>query len=95
MNSLIQNLFMIPDFRAGIMQIDIDRTKLKESNELAILNELQTIFAELQESEKQYYAPSGFTSVFQFYGMPVNVREQQDTHEFYNVLCGNIENVSP
>ena len=38
---------MIPDFRAGIMQIDIDRTKLKESNELAILNELQTIFAEL------------------------------------------------
>ena len=38
---------MIPDFRAGIMQLDIDRTRLKESNELAIVNELQTIFAEL------------------------------------------------
>ena len=46
------------------MQTDIDRTKLQEQSNIAILDELQTIFAQLQESEKQYYAPSGFTRVF-------------------------------
>ena len=86
---------MIPDLRAGILKNKIDQQQYAEKPVLQILDALSNVFAQLQESEKQYYSPSGFTSVFQFYGQPVNVREQQDTLEFYNVLCDNIENCSP
>jgi hypothetical protein len=49
----------------------------------------------LQESEKSYFIPKGFVSAFKFYGEPVNVRVQQDTHEFYNALCDQIEQLIP
>ena len=49
----------------------------------------------MQETVKEFYAPSGFIRSFQFHGVPVNVREQQDTHEFYNVLCDYLESSSP
>lgn len=60
-----------------------------------VVAELQQIFANLQESEKQSYKPQGFVDVFQWYGEPVNVRQQQDTNEFFNILCDNIEGCSP
>jgi hypothetical protein len=41
-----------------------------------VVTELQQIFANLQESEKQFYKPQGFVDVFQWYGEPVNVRQQ-------------------
>ena len=56
-----------------------------------MLYQLQGIFANLQESEKSYFIPRGFVNAFKFYGEPVNVRVQQDTHEFYNALCDQIE----
>ncbi|CDW85633.1 ubiquitin carboxyl-terminal hydrolase family protein [Stylonychia lemnae] len=87
MNSLIQQLFMIPDLRKGVLKSQIQDENLEQN----VLHQLKLIFANLQESEKQYYAPHGFTKAFQFYGEPVNVRVQQDTHEFYNILCENIE----
>lgn len=36
---------------------------------------MKLIFANLQESEKQYYTPLGFTKAFKFYGEAVNVRQ--------------------
>jgi hypothetical protein len=60
-----------------------------------VLYQLQGIFANLQESEKSYFIPRGFVNAFKFYGEPVNVRVQQDTHEFYNALCDQIEQLIP
>lgn len=60
-----------------------------------VLHQLQCIFANLQESEKSYFVPKGFVETFKFYGEPINVRVQQDTHEFYNVLCDQIEQLIP
>lgn len=60
-----------------------------------VVKELRKIFANLKESQKLSYAPFGFTKAFQFYGEPVNVRQQQDTHDFFSVLLDNIENCHP
>jgi ubiquitin C-terminal hydrolase len=70
MNALIQQLFMISDFRQGVLQSDVSDPDLDNS----VLYQLKLIFANLQESEKQYYAPTGFTKAFKFFGEPVNVR---------------------
>ena len=59
-----------------------------------VLYQLKLTFANLQESEKQYYAPLGFTKAFKFYGEPVNVRVQQDTYEFFTMLCDNLEQLT-
>ena len=89
MNSLIQQLFMIPNLRKGILSTEVTDPVPDEN----ILYQVKQIFANLQESEKQYYTPNGFIKAFKFYGEPVNVRIQQDTHEFYNLLCDNLENL--
>ena len=71
MNALIQQLFMIPEFRQGILESDVTDQDLENN----VLYQMKLIFANLQESEKQYYTPSGFTKAFKFYGEPVNVRQ--------------------
>jgi hypothetical protein len=68
MNSMLQQLFMMPDFRAGILNSKVDQQQFTEKPVLAVLHELANTFAQLQESEKQFYSPGGFTKVFQFYG---------------------------
>ena len=94
MNSLIQQLFMLPDFRAGILEAPLPMQIKEDEGAKLVLRELQRTFANLQESCKEFYAPSGFVKAFQFYGSPINVREQQDTCEFFNVLCDYLENSS-
>jgi len=76
MNSLIQQLFMIPEFRAGILRIPAKQLQSLGTMNSLVVTELQQIFANLQESEKQFYKPQGFVDVFQWYGEPVNVRQQ-------------------
>ena len=94
MNSLLQQLYMIPDLRRHILGIRFEQEQSNEGQdeiEENVLYQLQGIFANLQESEKSYFIPRGFVNAFKFYGEPVNVRVQQDTHEFYNALCDQIE----
>jgi ubiquitin C-terminal hydrolase len=43
--------------------------------------------------KNKYYSPRGFTNVFRFGGQSLNVREQQDAHEFFNLLCDYLENL--
>ena len=61
-----------------------------------VVQELRRTFANLSESTKACYAPTGFTQAFQFErGEPVDVRKQQDTTEFFNILIDNVENCHP
>jgi ubiquitin carboxyl-terminal hydrolase 9/24 len=48
MNALIQQLYMIPDLRKGILEADITDPEF-ETN---VLYQMKLIFANLQESEK-------------------------------------------
>ena len=87
MNSTIQQLYMIPDFRYGILASDVNI----EDKQNSTLFQLQLIFANLQETEKRYYAPKGFTKAFKFGGESVDVRRQQDATEFISVLSDTLE----
>ena len=78
---------MIPDLRKGVLESDVSDPEFDTN----VLYQMKQIFANLQESEKQYYSPDGFTRAFKFYGEPVNVRQQQDTYEFLNTLFDDIE----
>lgn len=61
---------MIKDFSDTL----IDFNGLVNDN---VVIELRQIFANLKESQKLSYAPTGFTQVFQFErGEPVNVKQQ-------------------
>ena len=65
---------MIPEFRYGILAAEVPPPEDGGPLQSSLLFQLQLIFANLQESEKQYYSPKGFTKVFKFYGQTVDVR---------------------
>jgi ubiquitin carboxyl-terminal hydrolase 34 len=60
MNSLMQQFFMIPGFRWGMLEVQDSEEKKEES----LLWQLQTIFGYLQESEKKYYDTRPFCSSY-------------------------------
>ena len=87
MNSLLQQFFMLPALRYGILNIEEDIEK-KDS----LILQLQNIFSFLQESEKLAYEPVGFTQAYKDWdGKPTNVHLQQDVDEFFNFLCQRLE----
>lgn len=87
MNSLLQQFYMLPSLRYGILNIKQDDIK-KDS----LLHQLQNIFSFLQESEKLAYEPFGFCNSYKDAdGKPINVHLQQDVDEFFNLLCQRLE----
>lgn len=63
MNSIMQQLFMIPTFKKSIMEVD-DSNYGKEPNDENVLYQLKMIFGGLMEIEKQYYNPKKFCGAF-------------------------------
>ena len=57
---------------------------------IGILKQVQAIFAHLASSKLQYYVPRGLWKHFKLQGEPVNLREQHDACEFYNILVESI-----
>lgn len=94
MNSLMQQFYMMSDFRKKMLDADIKISKdSSETIEDNIIYQFQNILAYLQESEKEYYSPTGFIQAFKdFEGMPMNPRIQQDVDEFFNLFCDKLEN---
>ena len=95
MNSLFQQIFMIPSFRNDILEIEDphkeDRTLPPDEN---VLLQIQNIFGALHESEKQYFNPKGFCQAFKDWdGQPVNVMDQMDVDEFFNTFTDKLENL--
>ncbi len=60
MNATIQNFFMVPEFRRGVLQVEDEEEDKKES----LMYQLQRMFAFLQETDKQCYNPKGFCHSF-------------------------------
>ena len=80
LNSIIQQLYMIPMFRETIL-------KIENPSKTNILYELQLLFSALKIYEFGYYDPRSFVVANK-----LNFYEQMDADEFYGSLIDKIEN---
>ena len=80
LNSIIQQLYMIPMLRETIL-------KINNSSKDNILYELQLLFSALKIYEFAYYDPRSFVVANK-----LNFYEQMDADEFYGTLIDKIEN---
>jgi ubiquitin carboxyl-terminal hydrolase 9/24 len=73
MNSILQQLYMIPNFRKAMLEVhDSNSDSDKKEN---CLYQLKRIFCGLMELEKQYYNPKKFCHALKdFDGSPIDPR---------------------
>ena len=95
MNSVIQQLYMIPIFRKSILSLKINDEiyKLNEKNDLDdLLFQLIKMFYYLTYSDRSYYDPKQFVFSFKDYkGNPTNPNLQCDAQEFLTRFVEKIE----
>ncbi|XP_077293704.1 ubiquitin carboxyl-terminal hydrolase-like faf isoform X2 [Arctopsyche grandis] len=107
MNSILQQLYMVPSIRDHLLKVQGAVTDPNEdfsgedhidfnSEEnidynVCILKQVQAIFAHLHYSKLQYYIPRGLWANFKLLGEPVNLREQQDAVEFFMSLVESLD----
>ena len=99
MNSILQQMYMVPTFRYAIMSADDHKnpdsqmSNFFDSVDDNLLHQLQIMYTYLTFSNKSDYSPKDFCYSYKdFDGKPTNVRAQQDSQEFYNNFCDKIEN---
>lgn len=79
-----------PQYYFPVMRSTNKDEKIIDDN---VLHQFQSLFANLELSEKQDVDPSDFCLSFKdFEGNPVNVMVQQDAQEFLNMLFDKLEN---
>ena len=84
MNSLLQILFLITSFRESILNTE---SIIEEKN---VLFQLKYVFNSLKYNESQFFNPIEFTKNFD--NEQLNIREQMDIDEFFNLLIEKLEN---
>ena len=91
LNSVIQQLFMIPQFRYSIMGIDDKKDKIKTEilDDDNTLHQLQRMFTYLLFTYYGDFIPKDF--ILSLKDPETNQTEQQDAQEFYSNLCDKIE----
>jgi ubiquitin C-terminal hydrolase len=90
LNSLLQQLFMMPHFRAEILKLEAG--PLEKAKCDRVVPNLQRIFQALQSSQQQFYTPIEFCNDFKDTdGKPINVFIQQDVDEFFKRLIDKLE----
>lgn len=87
MNSLMQQLMMIPGFRYRMFTADDDEENKVDS----LLYQMQVIFGHLQESERKYYDMQDFCNAYKCDGQPTNTSIQMDVDEFLTMLFDKLE----
>ena len=88
MNATNQQLFMIRNFREGILK---SRSK-KDTDESSVLYQLQRMFGYLRDGELQFYNPVRFCKVLKDWdGNSVNVAVQDDANLYFTKLMQNLE----
>ena len=88
MNALMQQLYMIPEFRVEILEVEFDTS----SAEQQLLKQLQIMFAYLHESEKKFFETRDLCNAWRDYDqLPINPSIQMDVDEFYNMLFEQLE----
>ena len=93
MNSILQQVYMVPTFRYAIMGVDDAKKNEQENSDDDSLNQLQIMYTYLTLSEKEDYNPKNFCKAFKdFDGNPINIMVQQDSQEFFNNFFDKMEN---
>ena len=93
MNSILQQVYMVPTFRYAIMGFNDPNKKEQEISDDDSLNQLQIMYTYLTLSEKEDYNPKNFCKAFKdFDGNPINIMVQQDSQEFFNNFFDKMEN---
>jgi ubiquitin carboxyl-terminal hydrolase 34 len=95
MNSMLQQFFMSPTFRRGILQVD-DGIEPDMNNNLNVddnpFHQIQRMFSYLEMSNREDYNPEGFCFSFKDWdGNPTNTSIQQDAQEFLSRFLDKIE----
>lgn len=91
MNSLNQQLFMIPGFRNDILSVK-DPNHDNNQDEDNMFLQWQTLFAGLLLSQKMYVNPKNYCHAFKDWeGQPVNVFEQMDVEEYLTMFMDRLE----
>ncbi len=94
-NSLMQQLYMIPKMRYGVLlagENDTPASDKEKSRDDSLLYQLQTMFGYLSTSEKQAFDTSKFCLSYKDEkGQPINPRIQQDVQEFFGTLVDRLE----
>lgn len=88
MNSVIQTLFMTPEFRKSVYDWKYN-PEIHGTKESSIPYQLQKLFAELQLSRLDYVDTRSLTKSFGWTSQ--QSFEQQDIQEFFRVLFEAIE----
>jgi ubiquitin carboxyl-terminal hydrolase 9/24 len=94
MNSLLQQFFMISEFRDTILEIEDSSpsTNPPIAKHENLLYQLKLVFGSLKISQRQYYDPRLFCYSYKDYeGNPINVLEQMDVDEFFNNIMDKLE----
>jgi ubiquitin carboxyl-terminal hydrolase 34 len=98
MNAMLQHFYMTPTFRYGILMADdkqaVDTVEVEDRVfDDNVFHQLQTMFAFLDKSERKDYSPIEFCLSYKdFAGQRVDIRVQQDTKEFLDVIFDKLEN---
>ena len=86
MNSVFQQLYMVPELRDAVLSVD-STAATEEERKDSVFYQFQMMLASLAATRVDFYAPRGFWRAFKDYdGEPINVREHQDGLEFLSRL---------
>lgn len=104
MNSMLQQLYMIPAFKYLLLSVDdgkdedlnsVDDDKSVYHNKMIddnLLHQFQNTMGYLELSERPYYNAIGLCfSMKDYSGNPTNCSLQQDSHEFVNLSFDRLE----
>ncbi|KAJ3437486.1 ubiquitin carboxyl-terminal hydrolase [Anaeramoeba flamelloides] len=91
-NSVLQQLFIVIDFRESVLNVSFNKGKEELNENELILYELKNIFHILSEKQVDCTETVEFCKAFIDYGgNPINVLIQMDTLEFLNLLFYRLE----
>ncbi|RLN94677.1 hypothetical protein BBJ28_00007697 [Nothophytophthora sp. Chile5] len=94
MNALVQQLFMMPVFRDGLLALDCSQTAAVSSSSSwrEEVTQLQRLFASLAYTNYRSFDPTAFAlSHKDMDGNPTDVRQQMDADEFFSLLLDRVE----
>ena len=93
LNSLTQQLFMMPSFYKDLFNNFIIPEKNYEKYQYSVIYNLQLTFQNLKNGCMAPYPPNRFIKSFKsaFNGEPIQFGIQQDSDEFLSILCDNLE----
>ena len=96
LNSLFQQMYMIPEFRRGIIELPVASSlppppeKGSSEPNRCFLAQLQLMFGYLHESQRKWYDTRELCSSWRDYEhLPINPSIQMDVDEFYNMALSS------